>query len=142
MQVKYKKTHPDAIVPKYEKDGDAGLSLRSIDKAIVYHKRVIKVHTGIAIELPLGYEAQVRPRSGLSFKAGIIVVNSPGTIDSIYRGEICVLLSKITPGEYSIDKGDAIAQLVIAKHETAEFELVEELSETNRGDGGFGSTGR
>ena len=142
MQVKFKKLHPDAIVPVYEKVGDAGLSLRSIEEKCIYPNEVDMVKTGISIELPPGYEAQIRPRSGLALKHGVVVVNSPGTIDSNYRGEICVLLSTLMDESYTIDKGDAIAQMVIAKHETVEFVEAEDLSETNRGADGFGSTGK
>ena len=99
------------------------------------------VHTGLAIALPAGYEAQVRPRSGLALKKGITVLNTPGTIDADYRGEICVILTNFGTEWFDIEPGDRIAQMVIAKHERAEFEDVPELSTTARGAGGFGSTG-
>jgi dUTP pyrophosphatase len=99
------------------------------------------VRTGLFIELPIGFEAQVRPRSGLAAKKGITVLNSPGTIDADYRGEIGVILVNLSNEDFTIENGERIAQLVIAKHERAIFEEVEELSETKRGAGGFGSTG-
>src|SRR5690606_14491161 len=101
----------------------------------------VLVKTGLFIELPLGYEAQVRPRSGLAFKNGITVLNTPGTIDADYRGEIGVILINLSNEDFVIENGERIAQMVIARHEQATWELVEELSETERGVGGFGSTG-
>lgn len=102
----------------------------------------VAVPTGLFIALPPGYEMQVRSRSGLSFKNGIIAVNSPGTIDADYRGEVKILLANISQDEYEVEDGDRIAQLVIAKCERAEWREVKELDETNRGTGGFGHTGR
>jgi len=99
------------------------------------------VKTGLFIELPIGYEAQVRPRSGLAAKKGVTVLNAPGTVDADYRGEIGVILVNISHEDFIIENGERIAQLVIAKHERAEWILVKELSETSRGEGGFGSTG-
>jgi dUTP pyrophosphatase len=99
------------------------------------------VKTGLFIELPIGYEAQVRPRSGLAFKKGITVLNSPGTVDADYRGEIGVILVNLSNEAYTIENGERIAQLIIAKHERAEWMEVEVLTETSRGEGGFGSTG-
>ena len=99
------------------------------------------VKTGLFISLPKGYEAQVRPRSGLAFKNGITVLNTPGTIDADYRGEIGVILVNLSSQDFNINDGDRIAQMVIAKHETATWEEVENLDETNRGEGGFGSSG-
>jgi dUTP pyrophosphatase len=99
------------------------------------------VKTGLFIELPIGYEAQVRPRSGLAAKKGVTVLNSPGTVDADYRGEIGVILVNLSNEEFVIENGERIAQLIIAKHERAEWIEVGELSETSRGEGGFGSTG-
>jgi dUTP pyrophosphatase len=99
------------------------------------------IKTGLFVELPIGYEAQVRPRSGLAAKKGITVLNSPGTIDADYRGEIGVILVNLSSQDFMVENGERIAQLVIAKHERTEWTLVEELSETKRGEGGFGSTG-
>jgi dUTP pyrophosphatase len=108
--------------------------LKPLERAIV--------KTGLFIELPIGFEAQVRPRSGLAAKHGITVLNSPGTIDADYRGEIGVILVNLSSQDFEIQNGERIAQLVIAKHERADWHLVETLSETSRGEGGFGSTGR
>lgn len=132
--------HP---LPNYETIASAGMDLR----ANLSESRILKplersvVATGLFIELPMGYEAQVRPRSGLSAKKGISVLNAPGTIDADYRGEIGVILVNLSNEEFTIENGERIAQLVITKHERAEWIEVEELSETSRGEGGFGSTG-
>lgn len=130
-------------LPNYETKASAGMDLR----ANLSESRVLKplersiVGTGLFIELPVGYEAQVRPRSGLAAKKGITVLNAPGTIDADYRGEIGVILVNLSHEEFTINNGERIAQLVIAKHERAEWTKVEELNETSRGEGGFGSTG-
>lgn len=130
-------------LPHYETDASAGMDLRAnltesvtlkpLDRAII--------KTGLFIELPLGYEAQVRPRSGLAFKKGISVLNAPGTIDADYRGEIGVILVNLSNEDFTVDNGERIAQLVIAKHERADWILAESLTVTQRGTGGFGSTG-
>lgn len=130
-------------LPEYESEASAGLDLRAnIDAPIRLQslERII-VKTGLFIELPIGYEAQVRPRSGLAAKKGITVLNAPGTIDADYRGEIGVILVNLSNEEFVIEDGERIAQLVVAKHERAEWEAVETLTETARGAGGFGSTG-
>jgi len=130
-------------VPHYETLASAGMDLRAnIPEAIVLKplERSI-VRTGLFIELPVGIEAQVRPRSGLAAKKGITVLNAPGTIDADYRGEIGVILANLSNEDFIIQNGERIAQLIIAKHERAEWVEVEALSETDRGDGGFGSTG-
>ena len=130
-------------LPHYETIASAGMDLR----ASITESRILKplertiVGTGLFIELPIGYEAQVRPRSGLAAKKGITVLNAPGTIDADYRGEIGVILVNLSNEDFTIQNGERIAQLVIAKHERAEWELTEELSSTDRGEGGFGSTG-
>jgi dUTP pyrophosphatase len=130
-------------IPSYETQGSAGMDLRAnIDDSITLKplERTI-VKTGLFIALPIGAEAQVRPRSGLAAKKGITVLNSPGTVDADYRGEIGVILVNISNEDFVINDGERIAQLVIAKHERAEWEEVTVLSETERGEGGFGSTG-
>ena len=130
-------------LPQYETEASAGLDLR----ASLSEPRILKplersvVGTGLFIELPIGYEAQVRPRSGLAAKKGITVLNAPGTIDADYRGEIGVILVNLSHHEFVIQNGERIAQLVISKHERAEWDVVNQLSETKRGSGGFGSTG-
>ena len=130
-------------LPHYETAASAGMDLR----ASLTESRILKplertvVGTGLFIELPVGIEVQVRPRSGLAAKKGITVLNAPGTIDADYRGEIGVILVNLSNEEFTINNGERIAQLVIAKHERAEWAQVEELSETDRGEGGFGSTG-
>lgn len=130
-------------LPSYETIASAGMDLRAnLTESITLQplERTI-VKTGLFIELPIGYEAQVRPRSGLAFKNGITVLNSPGTVDADYRGEIGVILVNLSNQAFEIQNGERIAQLIIAKHERANWIEVEELSETSRGAGGFGSTG-
>ena len=132
--------HP---LPSYETIASAGMDLRaSISAPITLEpmQRTI-VKTGLFIELPIGYEAQVRPRSGLAAKKGITVLNAPGTVDADYRGEIGVILINLSNESFTIENGERVAQMVIAKHERAEWNEVDELSETTRGAGGFGSTG-
>lgn len=130
-------------LPHYETGASAGMDLRAnISETVTLQplgRAIIK--TGLFIALPVGFEAQVRPRSGLAAKKGITVLNSPGTIDADYRGEIGVILVNLSNEEFAIENGERIAQLVIAKHERADWVEVEELSETSRGEGGFGSTG-
>ena len=130
-------------LPNYETIASAGMDLRAnLESPIVLKplERAI-VKTGLFVELPIGYEAQVRPRSGLAAKKGITVLNSPGTVDADYRGEIGVILVNLSAEEFVIENGERIAQLIIAKHERAEWIEVTQLSETTRGEGGFGSTG-
>jgi dUTP pyrophosphatase len=135
-----KSTH---ALPHYETLASAGMDLRAnITEAITLQplERTI-VKTGLFIELPIGFEAQVRPRSGLAAKKGITVLNTPGTVDADYRGEIGVILVNLSNEAFVIENGERIAQLVIAKHERAEWNEVDQLSDTSRGTGGFGSTG-
>ena len=130
-------------LPHYSTIASAGMDLRAnIDESISLKplERTI-VKTGIFMELPVGFEAQVRPRSGLAFKKGITVLNSPGTVDADYRGEVGVILVNLSAEEFVIEDGERIAQMVIAKHEQADWFEVETLDETERGVGGFGSTG-
>jgi dUTP pyrophosphatase len=135
-----KSQHP---LPNYETIASAGMDLRANLSEPITLKSLERtiVKTGLFIELPLGYEAQVRPRSGLAAKKGITVLNSPGTVDADYRGEIGVILVNLSAEDFIIENGERIAQLIIAKHERAEWTEVDELSETSRGEGGFGSTG-
>ncbi|WP_431163759.1 dUTP diphosphatase [Flagellimonas beolgyonensis] len=131
------------VLPHYETLASAGMDLRAnLDKPIVLKplERAI-IPTGIYMELPIGYEAQVRPRSGLAAKKGITVLNAPGTIDADYRGEVGVILANMSSDEFVVENGERIAQMVIAKHERAEWVEVASLSDTDRGAGGFGSTG-
>jgi len=134
-------THP---LPEYATPLSAGLDLRAnLTEEILLGPLERKlIPTGLRIALPSGYEAQVRPRSGLALKRGVTVLNSPGTIDADYRGEICVILINLSTEPFAIINGERIAQLVIAKHEQAEWELVSDLDTTQRGEGGFGHTGK
>jgi dUTP pyrophosphatase len=143
MEIKIinKSTHQ---LPAYETAHAAGMDLRAAitEQISIKPLQRILVPTGLYIELPIGYEAQIRPRSGLAYKHGIGIVNSPGTIDADYRGEIKVLLVNLSDTEFVINDGDRIAQMVIAKHETITWQSVEELSDTARGEGGYGHTGK
>ena len=130
-------------LPGYATDAAAGMDLRAnLDAPIVLRslERTL-VATGLFIELPVGYEAQIRPRSGLAFKNGLTVLNSPGTIDADYRGEIKVILVNLSSESFTINDGERVAQMVVAKHEQAEWLVVEELTDTERSAGGFGHTG-
>lgn len=131
-------------LPEYATPYSAGMDLRAnIEKPITLKplERAI-IPTGLYIELPEGYEAQIRPRSGLAAKHGLTVLNSPGTIDADYRGEICAILVNLSNDEFTINNGERICQMVIATHAHIEWEQTEELNETERGAGGFGHTGR
>lgn len=131
-------------LPAYETAHAAGMDLRADIEATMVLKPMERklVPTGLFMELPVGFEAQIRPRSGLAFKHGISIVNSPGTIDADYRGEIKVLLVNLSTEPFEINNGDRIAQMVVAKHETVSWSEVDELSETSRGQGGYGHTGK
>ena len=151
MTIKFKKLSEDAIIPQYQTKGSAGFDLHAIGDFIVTEGSIFLVKTGLSIEIPEGYELQIRSRSGLALKQGLIVLNAPGTVDSDYRGEIGVIMQYVKYKDdpdvsycANIKKGDRIAQGVIAKIEQPMILLVgegEELSSTERGSGGFGSTG-
>lgn len=130
-------------LPAYATEQSAGMDLRAnIDESITLHPMERRlVGTGLHIALPAGYEAQVRPRSGLALKHGITVLNTPGTVDADYRGEIMVLLVNLSNDDFVVNDGERIAQMVIARHETAEFTMVDALDDTARGEGGYGHTG-
>ncbi len=140
VQIINKSRHP---LPQYATALSAGVDLRAnVSEPITLQPmQRVMVPTGLFIALPAGYEAQVRPRSGLALKKGITVLNSPGTIDADYRGEICIILINLSDEPFVINDGERIAQLVVARHEQAEWIEVEELSTTERGAGGFGHTG-
>lgn len=141
VKVINKSHHP---LPEYATFSAAGMDLRAfIDSPIELQPLERKlIPTGLFIELPVGFEAQIRPRSGLAFKYGITVLNSPGTIDADYRGEVKVLLVNISNEKFVINDGERIAQMVIAKHEQVNWQLTDELTESERSAGGFGSTGK
>lgn len=140
VKVVNKSKHP---LPEYATDHSAGMDLRAELSSPIVLKPLQRalVPTGLFIELPQGHEAQIRPRSGLAFKHGLTVLNSPGTIDADYRGEVKVLLVNLSDADFTINDGERIAQMVIARHETIEWYAVMELEETKRGAGGFGHTG-
>lgn len=141
MYAKFVLDHPKAVLPKYETVGAAGMDLASVEEVVIPAGEWKAIGTGLLVEICRGFEGQVRPRSGLAFKRGLTVLNSPGTIDSDYRGEIKVLLINHSPIEQKILVGDRIAQLVVAPVHQCLIGTSVSLSETERGHGGFGSTG-
>lgn len=144
MKIKIKRLSENAVLPQYATEQSAGLDLHAVlDEPVTLRSLERKmIKTDLAIALPSGYEAQVRPRSGLAAKYGITVLNTPGTIDADYRGNICVILVNLSKEPLTINNGERIAQLVISKYERIDWEEVEELDETERGDKGIGSTGK
>jgi dUTP pyrophosphatase len=142
MQVKIKRLREDAQIPTYAHgpQEDAGMDLRSVESVVLKPGVPYAVATGLSIELPPGYEAQVRPRSGLAFKNAITVPNAPGTIDPAYRGEVKVILLNLGQNDFAIQPGDRIAQMIVARYEAVEF-VESELADSQRGAGGFGSSG-
>lgn len=141
MTLKFKRIHPDAELPAYAHPGDAGMDVRSVDDLTISPGGRSLVHTGLVMMLPAGYEAQVRPRSGLALKKGVTVLNTPGTIDEGYRGEVGVILANFGEEEFTVSKGDKIAQIVVAPVTAAEILETDDVDGTERGAGGFGSTG-
>lgn len=143
MKLKIKKLNENVNIPEYKSEGAAGMDLyANIDKPVTLRPLQRKlIPTGLSIELEHGYEAQIRPRSGMALKNGISVLNTPGTIDEDYRGEVGIIAVNLSTDEYTIQPQERIAQMVITKVEQADIEVVAELSDTERGDGGFGHTG-
>lgn len=146
MKILIKKLHPDAVVPQYATPGASGFDLVALEEICIFPGATKLVKTGLAIDVGPGYELQVRPRSGLSLKTTLRVANSPGTVDSDFRGEVCVIMTNTADAGHNthniIRKGDRIAQGVVCPVMRADMEVVEYLDETNRGAGGFGSTGK
>ena len=142
MTLGFKRIHPDAVLPAYAHPSDAGMDVRSVEELVIPAGKRALVHTGLIVLLPPLYEAQVRPRSGLALKHGITVLNTPGTIDSGYRGEIGVILFNSSDVDFQVKKGDRVAQVVIAPVIQPVIEEAQEIDETDRGAGGFGSTGK
>jgi len=141
MKVRIKKLREDAIIPSYAHEDDAGVDLHSCEEHILNPGERVLVKTGLSVSIPRNFEAQIRPRSGLALKHGISIVNTPGTIDSGYRGEIGIIVINHGKDVFKIEKGKKIAQMVFKEIEQVEFEEVDELDSSNRGEGGFGSTG-
>ena len=141
MKLLIEKTDVKAIIPFKAHEGDAGLDLFSIEEVSIKPMERKLIHTGIKLQLPKNTEAQVRPRSGLALKHGITVLNTPGTIDEGYRGELCIILINLGTEEFKVEQGMKIAQMVIKPTLSLDIEEVVELDETSRGEGGFGSTG-
>ncbi len=141
VPIKFKRLVPAAQLPRYEHPGDAGADLTAAEASTIPPQQWLAVPTGLAAEIPIGFELQVRPRSGLAFKKGITVLNAPGTIDAGYRGEIKVILINHGSSPFEIQPGDKIAQIVVASVVVGQFTEATELDESARGSGGFGSTG-
>ena len=133
--------HSEAILPQYQTEGSAGLDLKSAEETTLEAGKRALISCGFSMALPAGFEAQIRPRSGLAYKKGITVLNSPGTIDCDYRGEVKVLLINHGDEDFKIEKGDRIAQMVIAAYQPINWNVVADLEESERGAGGFGHTG-
>ena len=142
MKLSFKRIHPDAVLPSYAHPGDAGMDVRSVEDLVIPAGGRVLVHTGLVAVIPEGYELQVRSRSGLALKSGVAVLNSPGTVDAGYRGEIGVILANFGDGGFVVKKGDRVAQLVTAPVTVAEIFETDSVDATDRGAGGFGSTGR
>ncbi|MBO7684667.1 MAG: dUTP diphosphatase [Kiritimatiellae bacterium] len=141
MTVAFRRVNPDAVLPEYAHEGDAGMDVRSVDDLVIPPGGRALVRTGLVMQLPPLAEAQVRPRSGLALKHGVTVLNAPGTIDAGYRGEVGVILANFGDSDFAVRKGDRVAQLVVAPVTRAEVVEVAEVASTDRGEGGFGSTG-
>jgi dUTP pyrophosphatase len=152
MKVKVKKLHPDAVIPAYATEGSSGFDLVALEDVYIAPGYTKLVRTGLSVAVPTGFELQVRPRSGISLKTPLRIANAPGTVDSDYRGEVCIIITN-TDGsgyeeweymskDYKITKGERIAQGVICPIIKAEIEVVDDLDATERGEGGFGSTGK
>ena len=142
MKIKVKRLHEKALLPEFQSNGASGADIFCVEDVTLHPGEIKMVPTGISVEIPLGYEIQVRPRSGLAAKHGIAIVNSPGTIDSDYRGEIKVILANMSDKVFACESGSRIAQLVIGRvYRDFSYEEAEELETTERGSGGFGSTG-
>lgn len=141
IEFKVKKMHPDAIIPSYAKEGDACMDISSYEDYTLKPGERKAIATGLQVEPPRGYEFQIRPRSGLAAKYGITVLNNPGTVDAGYRGEVKIILINLGQEEYSVKKGDRVAQGKVSPVEEVVIREYEELSDSARGSGGFGSTG-
>ena len=141
IKIKIKKLNPEAIIPHYSHEGDAGMDVYSCEDYLINPLERKLISTGLIFEIPRGFEIQVRPKSGLALKSGITVLNTPGTLDSGYRGELKIILFNTSNKLYQVKKSEKIAQIVLARYEEAEIEETNELSQTKRAEGGFGSTG-
>ncbi|RVY25743.1 dUTP diphosphatase [Helicobacter pylori] len=141
MKIKIQKTHPNALIPEYQTEGSSGFDLHAVEEVMIKPHSVGLVRIGICLSLEVGYELQVRTRSGLALNHQVMVLNSPGTVDNDYRGEIKVILANLSDKDFKVQIGDRIAQGVVQKTYKAEFIECERLDETSRGSGGFGSTG-
>ncbi|EJB86843.1 deoxyuridine 5'-triphosphate nucleotidohydrolase [Helicobacter pylori Hp H-11] len=141
MKIKIQKIHPNALIPKYQTEGSSGFDLHAVEEVMIKSHSVGLVKIGICLSLEVGYELQVRTRSGLALNHQVMVLNSPGTVDNDYRGEIKVILANLSDKDFKVQIGDRIAQGVVQKTYKAEFIECERLDETSRGSGGFGSTG-
>jgi len=141
IKIKIKRLNPGAIIPHYNHDGDAGMDVYSCEDASINPNERKLIYTGLSFEVPRGFEIQIRPKSGLALNSGITILNTPGTLDSGYRGELKVILFNTSKNIYNVKKSEKIAQIILARYEEAEIEETNELTQTTRAEGGFGSTG-
>ncbi|MBV5257723.1 dUTP diphosphatase [Synechococcus moorigangaii CMS01] len=141
MHLRLLKLHPKAIIPRYQHEGDSGVDLHAIEAVAIAPHKTALIKTGLAAEIPIGTELQIRPRSGLALKQSVTVLNSPGTIDANYRGEIGVILINHSDTIFQVEVGMRIAQMVMVPVMRLDITVVDKISDTNRGRGGFGSTG-
>lgn len=139
--VKWKKLHSDAELPRFNHRGDSGVDIKIVESCTIPPFGRVLLKTGLAVEVPEGYEVQIRPRSGISLKTPLLIANSPGTIDSNYRGEVCIVAFNASDKTYTVSRGTRIAQAVVVKLPEVEHVEADSLSATSRGAGGFGSTG-
>lgn len=141
MKIKIKKINPEAKLPSYAHDGDAGMDIYSCEDVLIIAGKTKIISTGLSFEIPYGFEMQIRPKSGLSLNFGLTILNSPGTLDAGYRGELKILVFNTSDKDYEVKKGQKIAQGIVSKIELVDIEEASELSDTSRGKNGFGSTG-
>jgi len=141
IKIKIKKINPEAIIPHYAHDGDAGMDVYSCEDVLINPDERKLISTGLTFEIPRGFEIQIRPKSGLALNNGITILNTPGTLDSGYRGELKVILFNTSKNIYNVKKSEKIAQIILARYEEAEIEETTALTPTRRAEGGFGSTG-
>jgi len=141
IPIKIKKLHPNAIMPHYAHEGDAGMDVYSTKDVILLPSQRRLIPTGLSFQIPKGFEIQIRPKSGLALKHGLTIVNTPGTLDSGYRGELGIILLNTGEAPYEIKKAEKVAQIILARYEEAEIQEVHELGDSSRGISGYGSTG-
>jgi dUTP pyrophosphatase len=141
VRIKIKKLNSEAIIPHYSHEGDAGMDVYSVENVLINPNERKLIQTGLSFEISRGFEIQIRPKSGLALNSGITILNTPGTLDSGYRGELKIILFNASNNPYQVKKSEKIAQIILTRYEEAEIEETNELTQTKRAEGGFGSTG-